>query len=282
MAIATPNTIPKLYEAKILRTLEKNLVAKKLCNAKTSSPITKYGDTVYFPSLADPTIGNYTGADFTYEDLQDAQLAMFIDQQKYFAFRVDDIDEAQSVMDMKNSQLDRAAYGLRDEADKRVFTHYAEAHNQLTEAGVTSATIFSSIARIARVLDEQNVPANQRWMAINPIVKERMVLAGIRFQVENGGEGINGGVQFADYLDFKVYVSNNLHTTGADETQVAYVMAGSDNAIAFADQLMNTRIMPLERSFKMGCSGLYVYGSKVIKAKELVTSAMTFAAESTI
>jgi len=108
-----------------------------------------------------------------------------------------------------------------------------------------------------------------------------MILAGIKFQIENGGAG-DSGVMFADYLNLKVYVSNNLYKTGTDETQVAYVMAGSNNSIVFAQQLMKTRMMELESSFKTGISGLSVYGGKVLKPQELVVNALTFAAESAI
>lgn len=280
MAINSINVIPKLYSTKILRTLENNLIAKKICPMDPGAPITKMGDTVYFPALADPTVANYTGS-VSYEEVDDAKVALLIDQAKYFAFQVDDIDQAQANIDIKGSQAERAAYKLRDTMDAFILGKYSEAGTALTESGVTSATILSSIARIARVLDEKNVPENERWLVINPIVKERMILAGIKFQIENGGAG-DSGLSFADYLNMKVYVSNNLHKTGSDETQVAYVMAGSNNAIVFAEQLVKTRMMELESSFKVGVSGLAVYGAKVLKPQELVVSALTMAAETAI
>lgn len=282
MPINSINVIPKLYSTKILRTLENNLVAKKICPMAPAAEISKMGDVVYFPALADPTIGTYTGAAFTYEDVDDAKVALAIDQYKYFAFQVDDIDQAQANIDIKGSQAERAAYKLRDTMDAFILGKYSEAGTSLTESGVTSATILSSLARISRALDEKNVPSQSKWLVINPIVKERMILAGIKFQIENGGTGMDGGLSFAEYLDFRVYVSNNLYKTGSDETQVAYVMGGSDNAIVFAEQIMKTRMMELETSFKMGISGLAAYGGKVIKPNELVVNALTFAAESAI
>jgi hypothetical protein len=281
MAYSLTATIPKLIDGKILRDLEKNLIAKQICTAKTDTPIKNQGDTVYFSSLADPTIGNYTGADFTYEAVKDAQIAMLIDQAKYFAFKINDVDKFQSIIDVQGSQIDRAMYGLRDAADTFLFGKYADAGTQLTEAGVTSATILSSVARISRVLDEKNVPTTGRWLAISPIVKERMVLAGIKFQIVNGGDFV-GGFEFADYLGFKVYVSNNVNYTSTDETQVVSVMAGSANAICFADQIMKTKMTDLPFNFEMGCAGLYTYGAKVVKQKELVTSTLTFVSETAI
>lgn len=281
MGINAINTIPKLHSAKILRTLENNLVAKKICPMAPGAEITKMGDTVYFPGLTDPTISKYTGS-ITYENVLDSKVALLIDQYDMYAFDVEDIDAAQAIVDIKGSQIERAAYGLANSADAYILGKYTEAGTSLTESSVTSATILSSLARMARVLDEKNVPANARWMVINPIVKERMILAGIKFQIENGGTGLDGGLQFCEYLNFRIYVSNNLYKTGSDETQVAYVMAGSDNAIVYADQLTKVRAMELEGSFGVGCSGLHVYAAKVIKPNELVVNALTFAAESAI
>lgn len=280
MAINAINVIPKLYSTKILRTLENNLIAKKICPMDPGAPITKMGDTVYFPSLADPTVTTYTGS-VSYEEVDDAKVALLIDQAKYFAFQVDDIDQAQASIDIKGSQAERAAYMLRDTMDAFILGKYAEAGTQVTEAGVTSATILSAVARMARILDEKNVPENARWLVINPLVKERMILAGIKFQIENGGAG-GSGLAYAEYLGFKVYVSNNVNKTSSDETQVVSVLAGSENAIVFAQQLMKTRAMELESSFKTGISGLAVFGAKVLKPQELVLNTMTFVSESAI
>jgi hypothetical protein len=278
MGIVLNNAIPKIWEAKILRDLEKTLVGRKICTAPISGEIKNFGDTVYFPSLADPAVADYTGS-ITYEELSDAKIGLQINQQKSFAFKIDSIDAAQAVTEVKGGQLDRAIYKLRDAADQYIFSLYAQAGTSLSSSAVTSATILSRIARLGRVLDEANV-TGQKWIAISPSVKERMILAGIKFQMEDGGAGV--GLEFANYLDFTVYVTNNLNKSGSGDTQVFDVMAGSSNAIVFAEQVMQTRMMELEGSFKVGCSGLMTYGASVIKPKELVVDRMTLAAETAI
>lgn len=276
--MALINTIPKLWDAKIQRDLEKLLVGKKICTAPITGEIKKMGDTVYFPSLGDPTIAAYTGS-ISYESMADGQVALLIDQKSHYAFKLEDLEQAQAITDIKGSQVERAAYGLRNAADAFIFGKYAEAGTSLTSAAVTSATILSRISRLSRVLDEANV-TGKKWLVIPPVVKEKMILAGIKFMMEEGGAGV--GLEFCNYLDFNVYVSNNLNTSSSLETQVIDVMAGSENAIAFAQQYMETRMMQLESSFAVGCSGLMVYGAKVIKPKELVVDRMTMAAETAI
>lgn len=278
MAIYLQSTVPKLVAAKILRDLEKNLIATKICTAPIDAPITKMGDTVYFPSMADPTVTAYTGADITFENITDAQIAMLIDKAYYTAFQILDIDNFQSQIDISGGQVERAMYKLRDTMDATVFDLDTQAGTALTEAGVTSVTLQSSIARMARTLDEANVPSTGRWLAISPIVKERMVLAGIYFKTMEA----LGTLEIADYLGFKVYVSNNLNFTSSGETQVPNILAGSTNAIAFAQQILKAQVIDIEKNFGQGYKSLAVWGTKVVKPKELVSSALTFVAESVI
>jgi hypothetical protein len=278
MSISLQGVIPKLISAKVLRDLEKNLVATKICTAPINAPITKMGDTVYFPSMASPTITAYTGADITFENIKDASTALLIDKAYSYSFQILDVDNFQAQIDVAGGCVESAMYGLRDTMDAAVFDLDTQAGNILTEAGVTSVTIQSAIARMARTLDEQNVPSNGRWLAISPIVKERMVLAGIYFKTL---ESI-GTLEVADYLGFKVYVSNNINFTSTGETQVPNILAGSTNSIAFAQQIVKSAVVEREANFGTGYKGLAVWGAKVIKPKELVSNALTFVAETVI
>lgn len=280
--MAVINSIPKLVSTKILRTLEKDLIAKKICTMEPDAPIKKEGDTVYFSGLSDPTISDYTGS-INYETLQDGSVALLIDQKKYYAFKIDDIEAFQSNIDVKGSQVERAAYGLRDNADQFIFGLYGGAGITVTNAAVTSANVLSTVSSAIRKLEENNVKPNERWMAISPWFKEKLMLAGIKFQINNGLDGEKGGLSWVNYLDTDIYVSNNIVTTGTEGTLNSKILAGSYNSIIFAEQLMKQRfIEELEDSFAGGASGLNVYGGKVLKPKELVLINATQAAETTI
>jgi hypothetical protein len=280
--MAVINSIPKLVSTKILRTLEKDLIAEKICTMQPDAAIKKEGDTVYFSGLADPTISDYTGS-INYETLQDGTVSLLIDQKKYYAFKIDDIEAFQSNIDVKGSQVERAAYGLRDNADQYIFGLYAGAGTTITNASVTSANVLSTVSSAIRKLEENNVKPNERWMTISPWFKEKLMLAGIKFQINNGLDGEKGGLSWVNYLDTDIYVSNNIVTTGTEGSLNSKILAGSYNSIIFAKQLMKQRfIEELEDSFAGGASGLNVYGGKVLKPKELVLINATQAAESTI
>ena len=97
MAIA--NFKPEVWSADLLVALEKSLVygAAGVVNRNYEGEIAQYGDTVHITNLVDPTIGTYTAhTDITIEDVDDGTAALLIDQSKYFAFEVDDIEKRQA------------------------------------------------------------------------------------------------------------------------------------------------------------------------------------------
>ena len=265
--------IPELWAATILRTLENNLVATKICNTEFTGEIKKHGDTVHFGQLADVTIGKYTGT-INYEDLEGTDIPVPVDQQDYFAFKVADIDAAQANVSLQSSQAARAAYQLRDTCDKYILGLYGQAGTTLPAASVNSENVFEAISEMSLALDEANVPNESKWIVIPPWVKHKLLLAGVKFGVKNGIDGQNG-VDWTRELGFDLYVSNNV----AVASGASCCLGGSKNAIAFADQITNTRAMELENSFDIGVSGLHVFGAKTIKATELVCGKFTKAAE---
>lgn len=275
--------IPQIWDAAVQRTLEDNLIAKKICNMKPQAAIKAAGDTVYFNGLADPAVSNYSGS-ISYETLKSSQVALHIDQQKYYAFTVTDVEQAMANVDLKGSQASRASYQLAREVDKFLIGTatsplIAEAGTTLTaDATADSGTIMSDISEFSRVLDEQNVASGDKWIIIPPWVKEKLILAGVKFSINEGING-KGGMEWCKYLDLDVYVSNVLYNSGTAAAPVSTVVAGSYNSVVFAEALMKSRAMELEDAFAVGVSGLIVFGAKVIKPKELVKRVMTYAAE---
>lgn len=276
---AIPNFVPKIWAGGVLRELENNLIAKQICNMKYEGEIKAQGDTVFFNGLADPSVSNYTGANITYEDMQDAQIALLIDQAKMFAFQLDDVDKVQANTDVLSDHTRRAGYMLANEADKYILGLHGDAGNTVA-ATVTSANVFSTVSEVARKLDESNVPQQDRHMVVPPWFGMKLKLAGVRFQVNDGLKGGKGGFSFAEELGFKIYISNNVVDTAT--TPVSKIIACSSNAIVFASQLMKVESGRRELAFKDYVRGLHVYGAKVVKPKEMVTLTATFGAESTI
>ena len=277
--MAILSSVPKLVSTKVLMTLRNNLVAKKICTMDTGSEIKKKGDTVTFTGLATPTISPYTGT-VTPETLKDAGVTLLIDQQNYYSFYVDDIEAFQSIIDIKGTSVEEAAYGLRNTADKYVLGLYAGA-NTTVAATVSEIIALSTTATVCRKMEEKNIKPGQRWMVIPPWYKEKLILAGVKFSILEGVGGAKDGMSWANEWDTDFYVSNNLTQTGAEGSYVTECMAGSYNAIVYAEQILKSRVIEeVAGSFASQCDGLHVFGAKVIKPNELIRITATQAAAS--
>lgn len=95
-------------------------------------------------------------------------------------------------------------------------------------------------------------------------------LAGVKFQINAGTNG-TGGIAWTNELGLELYVSNNL---AAEAGGATHVLAGTKNALVYADQILYTETIRREEKFADAVRGLHVYGAKVVKPKELFTAAL--------
>lgn len=266
MAVAV--SIDKLISTKVLKELENNLIAKRICTLDTGSQIKKKGDQVTFVGLADPTVQDYTGT-INYEELEDQGITMKINQTKYVAFKIDDIEAFRSSIDVKGTQVERSGYKLKDQADKYVLALAEDSSitNRIEATDLSEDNALQYLAKVRRKLDEANVPHGQAFLVIDPMVKEKLELAGIKFGINEGMKGFEGGLEWADYLGMKLFVSNNVKVSSGKHLCIA----GSFNAIVYADQILKSRfIADAENAFEGLYSALHVYDAKVIKPAEVV------------
>ena len=274
------NSVPKLVSTKLLMNLQSDLIAKKICTMDVGAQIKKQGDSVVFTGLSKPTIRAYTGT-ISPETLEDAGVTLLIDQANYYSFYVDDIEAFQSIIDIKCTSIDEASFGLMETADKYVFGLHAGAGTTIT-ATVSETIALSTTSTVIRKLSEANVKPNQRWLIIPNWYKEKLDLAGVKFSILEGVGGVKSGVEWVNYLNTDIYVSNNLVQTGSEGSYVTQCLAGSYNSIIYSEQILKSRYLPeVAASFAGQCDGLHVFGAKVLKPNELIRIAATQAAAST-
>lgn len=274
--VTVPAFVPEIWDAAVYRTLEDNLIGKKICRNK-SDMVAKKGDTIHFNGLADPSVSAYTGTS-TYENLEDATVSLLIDQDNYYAFKTDDLDKVMANVDVKGSQSERAAYQLKRTCDAYIMALYDQTANTvITDATCDTATIFSTIGEAKETLAENNVEESNMWMTIPPWVQLKLELAGIKFSINEGING-KGGMKWCDVLGFDIFVTNQVNNNGT----VYNVMAGSYDSMVYAESLMKSESLRAQTAFEDYVRGRHVFGAKVIKPKELVHLALTKATETAI
>ena len=269
--MANYQSIEKIISAEILRTNEDNLLANTICNTDFAGEIKSSGDSVTFIGLSDPTVYDYEG-EITYEDIDDSSLTLLIDQDKAFSFKIKDIEALRSSIGLEDSQTKRASYLLKNEVDSYVFGLYEGAGRVMDAVAATPENVLSTVAAMKQTLEEANVPDGRSWIVVPPFIKTKLMLAGIKFQINNGVNG-TGAIAFTDELGCDVFVSNQL---AKDENGNVMMLAGSYSAIAYAEQVLETQVLDrLENSFDKAVRGRLVFGAKVIKPQELVACPVT-------
>ena len=269
MAIST--FIPTLWSARLLAHLDKSLVLGNLVNRDYEGEIKNFGDRVKINQIADVTVKDYIkGTDITYDAADGAPTELVIDQQKYFALAVDDVDKAQANIALLDRSLERASYALRDVIDQRVAGHSKDAGTTLTVADIADpAQAYDSIVAMSVALDEKNVQKEGRWLVIPPwfyglLQKDQRFVTGTDAADTRLTTGVVGAA-----AGFRVYESNNLATVKS--SGVVSIMAGTNAAISLATQVLNTEALRLEKSFSDAVRGLLVYGTTVVQPNALVT-----------
>lgn len=276
--MAVDNFIPEVWASGLLTTLERSLVfgSDVVANRDYEGTIAQAGDTVKITTVGDPTIATYTkgSTTITPEQLTTAQQSLLIDQSKYFAFEVDDIDAAQTANSggLMDEATKRAGFGLRNTADLYIAGFYTQVAtaNQIGTVSVTTAALaYTQLRKLKVALDEADVPDDGRWVVVPPWY-HGLLLEDDRFvKVGDAGtdEGLRNG-RVGRALGFNVLMSNNVVNTTGDDWAV---MAGYRGAITYAEQIVKTEAYRPEDSFSDAVKGLHLYGAKVVRPSALAS-----------
>lgn len=293
--------LPAVYSKQVLNFFRKSSVAEAITNTDYSGEIAAYGDSVRI--IKEPTIQVYQyerGADVTQTKLTDQETTLVVDTANAFKFIVDDIESNMSHVNWREIAASSAAYSLKDAFDENVLAKIAagisaSAPDHILGAdaavgtggiGETTASIdlgtasevdpLDLMARMARLLDEQNVPEEGRWFVASPDFYEELSqtdskLLSVDF---NAGQGSirNGLISSGKLRGFSMYKSNNVPATA---TATGQVMCGHMSAVATAQTIVNTEVIRDPSSFGDIVRGLHVHGVKVLRPEACVKAFYT-------
>ena len=254
--MAVTNFIQTIWSKKIQDELE--LKCKLVDNClRDYDGDCKYARTVKILGVGEPTIGDYTGADIEIEEMSDRGQELTIDQQKYFAFYVDDVNQAQSVPGLKEKYQEKAVHGLAVARDSYVASLIKGATNATTATALTQDAVKTAVDAAIVALRERNFD-EEGVIEITPAVYNVFKNCLITLSTNNP-EYIKKGI-VGVYDDFNVVMSNNM----AKDSTHAYCCVRGKKAVAFAGQINEVEALRAEKKFKDIIRGLDTFGAKVI------------------
>jgi hypothetical protein len=218
----------------------------------------KHAQSVKILGVGEPTVRAYSNSTpITVEEMSDRSQMLTIDQANYFAFYVDDIDQAQSVPGLAERYQAKAVHKLAVKRDTYIADLIKSATNVSTATAKTEAAVKEAIDDAIVALRERNFDEDgviEVSPAVYNVFKNQLITLST-----NNPEYIKKGI-VGVYDGFDVIMSNNM---AKDESHVYCDIRGK-KAIAFAGQINEVEAMRSEQYFKDLVRGLDTFGAKVI------------------
>lgn len=264
--MAVTNFIPEIWSKKLLKIFDANAVMANLVNRDFEGEIASAGDVVKVRTFGDVDINDYTrDMQINFQTLTDPMQEMTIDQQKYFAFKVDDLDKAQADTNILEGYAGRAAIAIRNVVDTRLLGHYADVDagnvlgTDVSPITLTATNIYGYIADLGELLDNANIPAEGRNLVITPKFKTMLLKSDEFTRATSLGDNVVQNGYIGNVAGFAVHVSTNL----AAVSGVVNLMAFNRDFISYASQVSKIENVRPYNMFADAVKGLYLYGSKV-------------------
>ena len=151
------NFSPVIYSKQVQLAFRKASIADAITNNDYFGEIANMGDTVKIIKEPEISVSAYLrGTTIAPQDLTDNDFSLVVDKANYFAFKVDDIEEAHSHVNFQSLASDRAAYRLADQYDQEVLG-YVSGYAQSTlhdNADTVNTTVNGTKANSSAGSDE--------------------------------------------------------------------------------------------------------------------------------
>ena len=146
-----------IYSKKVQLAFRKSTVVGDITNSDYMGEISGQGDTVKIIKEPEISVSSYArGTSVQAQDLDDEDFSLVVDKANYFAFKMDDIEEAHSHVNFMQLATDRAAYRLSDQYDQEVLG-YLSGYKQSSlssSADAVNATTNGTVAVASAGTDE--------------------------------------------------------------------------------------------------------------------------------
>lgn len=278
---------PEIMSKELLRNLDNNSVWLDCVNRNWQGEIKNQGDTVKINQPGDITVKTYVkGTPMTYESPDGKQDQLVIDQQKYFAFDIEDIDEVQANVALVGQYFDRARTAISLEKDTYIATKAwagIDSDNILTapSGGLSKDNAYDIFVQLRAALRWSNAIKNngrgydgkQPYAIVDPAVMGVLLSTEQAIHATSAGDETIRRGSVLRFAGFDIKESTNLDRTDTDHT----IIVGTTEAITFADQISKTRTLEDKDDFVAHCAGLYLYGAAVLQGKALAGLQTTLA-----
>lgn len=268
--MAITNFIPEIWSAGVNTAFQMGQIVIPTLTTTFTGEASK-GNTVHVIGAVTPTITDYklAGRTISAEALTDSTVDLLIDQEKAFAFKVDDVDKVQAAGSFE-AWTSAAGGALAEDAEKHVLAKMISEAGTNLNTGAGAVTIdtadkaLTALRAIRTQLTKSKVPAANRYVAVNPAFADLIVaklsdvsVAGADAELRNGIVG-------------RIYGLTVLETPLFAEATKPVAVGYHSATVAFVSQIESTESVRDTASFSDIVRGLNVYGAKVVRSAGVV------------
>lgn len=272
---------PTLWSSRFIVNMDRVHVFKSIVDTSYEGELT-FGQALKINEIGEIDVSNYTATGgVTWQDIDDASQTLVIDQKNYFAFAVDDVDEAQMNVTVMDGAMAKAAHKVSNTVDTYLAGKYGQAALTTSNLGTPGSSqavyaasgghdgVLGVLSNMNLYMNKGDVPPDGRWAVVDPTFAAYMKYAKLVDNIDGGIKQMPDGRWVPGFIGniygINFFMSNNVSNNG---TQYR-IMFGASDALAYVGQLSKIEAVRREDYFADGMRGLYIYGSKVVRPDHL-------------
>lgn len=265
------NFKPTFWAEKILRENAKLTVLANLATREYEGEA-KRGERVKILGIGKVAIKDYDGTPIMGEQVADTSIYIDINQAKYFAIDMDDVDKAQA-KNVLSPIMAEANEGMADAEDTFIGDTLLNAKTPTPKTNVDESLARKIIINAKTLLRKEGVKkATKICAVVTPDFFEKLEIRQEELNtnntddLENGFDGKVSGVE--------IFVSNNLPKKNNHD--VIFIFT-KKRCFAHATDINEVEACRPSDLFVDRIKGLDCFGTKVVRPKELVSFEVTYA-----
>lgn len=262
--------IPTIWSAQVLQNLRKRLISEYFVQHNYEGEILNGGGgSVKINRIGDVTLRSYDGSEITYEDMDTEATTLNINNIKYCAVELDDVDKVQ-VRDggaLMGAYTDRMAYTIAEFLDSATFAEIAGAvpaantyGSDASPIAITNGTTAkAALLKLKSIMDKAGVPKDGRRVACSSDFTGYLLSDPyINIAAPTAQDSLVAGY-IGKLYGFEIFETENIPDSTGNKSQI---LASHPLFTTEANQLQNFEALRSEKSFKDLVRALVVSGVK--------------------
>lgn len=240
---------PQIIANEALMVLENNLAMAGLVHRDHSNEFVKVGDTITVRKPAKFVAKNFTGTTSA-QDITEGSVVVKMDRFRDVTVNVSSKEMTLDIKDFSNQVVQPALMAISQAIDLDILATGVQMASNVV-AGTASPTNLKDIADMAKYMDLNAVPMENRYAMLNPTHKYRYALTDNLSKVSYAGDSNTlRNAELGGIYSFQTFMSQNAPDTLA--ATPGTVTAYKITAVAGASTVDLTSVTPTTGTLKVG------------------------------